>query len=333
MQFDQLKRRGFITLLGGAVAWPLVTHAQRPGRMRRIGVLISGGEKGPPAQAISGAFEEELRKLDWIEGRNIRIERHFSAGDDRRLRDFAAELVNTVPDVIVTNGTQATAILKQLTNTIPVVFTNVADPVASEFVATFAHPAGNITGFTSEEHSLAGKWLSILKDIAPSITRVLVLYNPDNSNWSGYVRTIDAAAPSLAVTVSAARVTAPDEIMSEVETFVSEPGAGMIVLPSGFISINRKMITDLALRHRLPVMYPYSFFAFGGGLVSYGSNFEDTFRRAAHYVDRILRGTKPGDLPVEAPTKFELVVNFKTAKALGLTVSPSLLAIADEVIE
>jgi putative tryptophan/tyrosine transport system substrate-binding protein len=328
-----MKRREFVTFLGGAAAWPWTACAQQVGGSHRIGAMISGGENDPDSQARISAFQGELQKLGWIEGRNLRIDRRYSAGDDGRLRDSAAELVNTVPDVIVTNGTQATAILRQLTSTIPIVFTNVADPVASNFVATFAHPAGNITGLTSEEYSLAGKWLSILKDVAPGVTRVLVLYNPDNSNWTGYLRTIDAAAPSLAVKVGSAGVTTSDEIARQVEAFARDPGGGMIVVPSGFASINRETITTLAVHHRLPAMYPYSYFAFGGGLLSYGSNFEDSYRRAAHYVDRILRGAKPGDLPVEAPTRFELVINLKAAKALGLTVPQSLQILADEVIE
>jgi ABC-type uncharacterized transport system substrate-binding protein len=329
-----MKRRAFITLLGGtAAAWPSAAWAQQVGGLRRIGALISGGENDPDSKSRISAFQGELEKLGWMQGRNLRIDRRFSAGDDGRLRASAAELVNTAPEVIVTNGTQATAILRQLTSTIPIVFTNVADPVASNFVATFAHPAGNITGLTSEEYSLAGKWLTILKDIVPGVARVLVLYNPDNPNWVGYLRTIEAAAPSLAVSVGSAPVTTPEEIARNVEAFTREPGAGMIVVPSGFTSINRETITTLSVRHRLPVMYPYSYYAFSGGLLSYGSNFEDSYRRAAHYVDRILRGAKPGDLPVEAPTKFELVINLKTAKTLGLTVPQSLQLLADEVIE
>jgi putative ABC transport system substrate-binding protein len=328
-----MRRREFITILGGAAAWASMARAQQVERRHRIGAMISGGENDPDSQARISAFQGELQKLGWIEGRNLRIDRRYSGGDDGRLRASALDLVNTAPDVIVTNGTQATAILRQLTSTIPIVFTNVADPVASNFVVTFAHPAGNITGLTSEEYSLAGKWLSILKDIAPGVTRVLVLYNPDNSNWAGYLQTINAAAPSLAVSVSSAGVATSDEIARNLDAFTREPGAGMIVIPSGFASINRATITALSLRHRLPVMYPYSYYAVSGGLVSYGSNFEDSYRRAAHYVDRILRGAKPDDLPVEAPTKFELVINLKTAKALGLTVPQSLQFLADEVIE
>ena len=329
-----MRRREFIALLGGvAAAWQSTARAQQAEGLRRIGALISGGENDPDSKARISAFQGELEKLGWIEGRNVRIDRRFSAGDDGRLRASAAELVNTAPEVIATNGTQATAILRQLTSTIPIVFTNVADPVASNFVATFAHPAGNITGLTSEEYSLAGKWLSILKDLAPGVARVLVLYNPDNPNWAGYLRTIEAAATSLAVSVGSARVTTSEEIARNVETFTREPGAGMIVVPSGFTSINREAIVALSIRHRLPAVYPYSYYAFSGGLLSYGSNFEDSYRRAAHYVDRILRGAKPGDLPVEAPTKFELVINLKTAKVIGLAIPRSVLVRANDVMQ
>jgi putative ABC transport system substrate-binding protein len=235
--------------------------------------------------------------------------------------------------VILVNGTQATAILQQKTRTIPIVFVNVADAVASGFVASMAHPAGNITGFTSVEYSLAGKWLNILKDIAPSTTRVMVLYYPGNANWTGYLPTIQSGARSLGVNLSATPVNTPKETAQRIEAFAAEPGGGMIVLPSGLTIANREEITALCLQRRLPAVYAYSFFASSGGLASYGSDTVDLYRRAAAYVDRILRGEKPGELPVQAPTKFELIINLKTAKAMGLTVPPTLRALADEVIE
>jgi putative ABC transport system substrate-binding protein len=231
------------------------------------------------------------------------------------------------------NGTLATDILRRLTGTIPIVFTNVADPLASGIVARFAHPGGNITGFTSVEASIAGKWLSLLRDMAPSITRVMFLYSGDNSNWSGYLRAIEAAAPGAGVTASATVVASSQDISSAIEAFAREPNGGMIVQPTGFMSDQRETIAALAIRHRLPAMYPYNYFAESGGLASYGSDSPDLYRRAAGYADRILRGEKPGDLPVQAPTKFEFVVNLKAAKAIGLEVPYSVLILADKLIE
>ncbi|HEY7300706.1 MAG TPA: ABC transporter substrate-binding protein [Xanthobacteraceae bacterium] len=328
-----IRRREFITLLGVAAACPLAVRAQRPDQVKRIAWLDARGEQDAIRQTSRRAFDEEMAKLGWTEERNLHISIRAAAGDDRRLRANAAELIAEAPDVILVNGTQATAILQQKTRTIPIVFVNVADAVASGFVASMAHPAGNITGFTSVEYSLAGKWLNILKDIAPSTTRVMVLYYPGNANWTGYLPTIQSGARSLGVNLSATPVNTPKETAQRIEAFAAEPGGGMIVLPSGLTIANREEITALCLQRRLPAVYAYSFFASSGGLASYGSDTVDLYRRAAAYVDRILRGEKPGELPVQAPTKFELIINLKTAKAMGLTVPPTLRALADEVIE
>jgi ABC-type uncharacterized transport system substrate-binding protein len=299
--------------------------AQRPNAVKRIGWLIAS-EAAYDRQA---AFLQELQKLGWTVGRNLQIDSRVD--DYTRLRADAAEMVSKAPDVLVTTGTAVTAIYKQETSTIPIVFVNVADPVASGFAASFARPGGNITGFTSLEYSFAGKWLSILKDIAPSINRVMVLFNPENPNWTGYLPVIEAGAPSLRVDVSAARATHDDEIARAIETFARQPASGMIVLPSG--TSRYELMVAQAVRHRLPAIYPYDYFADGGGLVSYGSDTLDLYRRAAGYVDRILRGTKAADLPVQAPVKFELVINLKTAKAMGIEVPNNVLLLADRVIE
>jgi putative ABC transport system substrate-binding protein len=246
---------------------------------------------------------------------------------------LAAELVALSPDVIVANGTPMTDIVRRLTGTTPIVFINVADPVASGIIGSFAHPGGNVTGFTSVQASFAGKWLGLLKDMAPRITRVMFLYSIQNSNWNGYLRAIEAAAPGAGVAASGTAVASSEEISNAIETVARESNSGMIVQPTGLMSDQRETIITLANQHRLPAMYPYNYFAASGGLASYGSDAPDLYRRAAAYADRILRGEKPGDLPVQAPTKFELVINLKTAKALGLAVPPTLLATADEVIE
>jgi putative ABC transport system substrate-binding protein len=285
-------------------------------------------------QSLYDVFPQELQRLGWTSGRNLQIHQSWASGDDARLRALAADLVRESPeDAIICTGTQATAILKEQTRTIPIVFVNVADPVASGFTASFAHPGGNITGFTSLEYSLAGKWLSILRDIAPSTTRVMVLFNPANSNWTGYLPIIEAGAAPLRVNVTAARVAAVNEIERAIASFAREAGSAMIVLPTATTVANREKIVALAAHHRLPAIYPYDYWTDIGGLVSYGSDTRDLYRRAASYVDRILRGIKPGDLPVQAPVKFELVINLKAARALGLDVSYNLLLVADRLIE
>ena len=330
-----MQRREFITLLGGAAAaWPIAARAQRGNAIKRIGWLSNPAEQDPRHQTELRAFHQELAKLGWTDGQNVLVNyRSALGGDDNRARALAMEMVTTAPDVILASSTQLTAILKQQTSTIPIVFVNVADPVVSGLVASFARPGGNITGFTNVESSLIGKWLSILKDIAPAVTRVMIPYYPANPNWIDYLRTIETAAPALRVNVSAAPVNHADEIARQIEPFVREPGAGMIVLPSGFMTFNREKIAALAAQYRLPAIYPNDPFAESGGLVSYGPDSVDIHRRAASYVDRILRGTKPADLPVQAPVIFELVINLKAAKAIGLEIPYNVLLLADRVID
>jgi putative ABC transport system substrate-binding protein len=282
-------------------------------------------------EPVYAAFPDELRKLGWVAGRNVQIDVRSGGTDERSIRGAAEEILAAAPDILVTSGTANTAISLQQTRTIPIVFVNVADPVASGFVTNLARPGGNITGFTSVEYSLAGKWLSLLKDIAPTVTRVMVLFNPVNSNWTGYLPVIEAGAPSLQVSVNAVRASNADEIEQAIETFGREPGAGMIVLPSR--SGSQEAITSLAARHRVPAIYAYDYYVESGGLVSYGSDTRDVFRRAAVYVDRILKGENVGNLPVQQPTKFELVINLKAAKALGLEVPYNLFVLADRVID
>jgi putative ABC transport system substrate-binding protein len=327
-----LRRREFFTVLGSAAAWPLAARAQQANVVKRIGWLTIDVENDPRLQSVYDVFPQELQRLGWTTGRNLQIHQSWAAGDDARLRVLAADLVREAPDAIVCAGTQTTAILKAQTRTIPIVFVNVADPVASGFTASFARPGGNMTGFTSLEYSLAGKWLGILRDIAPGITRVMVLFDPANSNWTGYLPVIEARAAPLRVNVTAARVVGADEIERAIASFAREAGSGMIVLPTA-TGASREKIVALAAHHRLPAIYPYDFWTDSGGLASYGSDTRDLYRRAASYVDRILRGVKPGDLPVQAPVKFELVINLKAAGALGLEVPYNLLVLADRVID
>jgi putative ABC transport system substrate-binding protein len=327
-----MRRREFIAGFGSAAAWPVAARAQQGGRVRRIGVLTAAGSNDTDANA-DAAFTEALARAGWIEGRNIDIERRFLVGDIGRNHADATDIVSKSPDLIVCRGTQITMLVKQRTRTISLVFVNVADPVASGFVASFAHPGGNITGFTSLEFSLAGKWVSILASITPGLRNVTVLYSPENDNWQGYMQTLQAGAPALGVSLRAAPAADISEIEHHIKSTSQEPGAGMIVVPSGVTNVNREMIAALAMRHRLPALYPHKFFATSGGLASYGTDTNDLYRRAAQYVDRILRGAKPDDLPVQAPTKFELVINLKIAKAVGVTIPETLLATADEVIQ
>jgi putative ABC transport system substrate-binding protein len=291
--------------------------------VRRIGVAMTEIANDLETKAEIEAIRQGLRGLGWIEGRNL---------DIAYQRD-PQELVRLAPEVILARGTPMTDRLRQLTGTIPIVFVNVADPLASGFVASFAHPGANVTGFTSVEYSLAGKWLSLLRDMAPSVRRALFLYSTVNSNWAGYLRELEAVAPSAGVTVTAAVVESSEQIVHAIEDFAREPGGGMIVQPSGPMNIYRETIFALAVRHRLPAMYPYDYYPVSGGLASYGSDTPDLYRRAAAYVDRILKGERPGDLPVQAPTKFELVINLKAAKAIGLEVPYSVLILADKLIE
>jgi putative ABC transport system substrate-binding protein len=328
-----MRRREFMTVLGGAaIGWPLAARAQGE-RMRRIGVLMGIAESDPARQSFVTAFTEALEELGWSSGRNIRIEYRWGAGDAERIRNFARELVEMQLDLIVGHTTPVVAALKAQTRTIPIVFTQVSDPVGSGFIDGFAKPGGNITGFTNLESSMSSKLVELLKEVAPTITRVAVMFNPDTAPDRGsyFLRPVEAAAPSLHVEVIPAPVHNDAEIEAAITTLA--PATGLIVMPDVFILAHREQILALADRHRLPAAYAYRLFAASGGLLSYGTDLADLFRRAAPYVDRILTGTKPAELPVQQPTKFELVINLKTAKALGLNVPLSLQAGADEVIE
>jgi putative ABC transport system substrate-binding protein len=327
-------RRQFITLLGGgAVGWRLAARAQQPDQVRRIGVFTSGAESDPSAQAYVRALRQGLEKLGWIEGRNIRADYRWASGDVNRLRADAAEMVDLTPDVILCGGTQLTEILRQKTGAIPIVFVHVADPIAGGLVQSLARPDNNITGFTAYDSSISEKWLEVLKKIAPRLTQVLVLVDPQNPTWMLHVPTMEKVAPSFAVQLTTVHVRSPEEIERAIDAFVATPNAGMIVLPSVMTGDQRDLIINLASKHRMPAIYALRAFVSSGGLIYYSSDWADLYRRAASYVDRILKGAKPGDLPVQQPVKFELIINLKTAKAFDLTVPPTLLALADEVIE
>jgi putative tryptophan/tyrosine transport system substrate-binding protein len=327
-----MRRRQFIAGLGGMVAWPVMARAQQGERVRRIGVLMPYDETDSEAKARVAAFREGLEKLGWTEGRNISFDYRWALDPDR-LRAYATGLVGMTPDVIFAAGGASLVALQKATQTIPIVFAGVADPVANGFVASVARPGGNITGFTTYEQTIAVKWLELLKEIAPRVTRVAFIYDPANPLSSGYLREIEAAAPSLGMKVSAQAVHNSAEIERMLDVDASALNNGLIVLASPVVTANRKQIIALAAKHRLPAIYHFRDFVTAGGLASYGADLLDLERRAATYVDRILKGGKPSDLPVQFATKFALVINLKTAKALGLTVPQSILLRADEVIE
>lgn len=333
-----MKRREFIGLLGGATvaasaAWPGAGLAQQHDRTRRIAVLSGLAEDDPEARLRVASFEKGLRDLGWIKGKNLQIEYRW-AGDGKLLRGYAAELVASKPELILANSTPVATALREQTRTVPVVFVQVTDPVGQGLVASFKEPGGNLTGITNFEFSIGSKWLETLKEIAPHVVRVGLVFNPDTAPFAPlFVRSIEVTAASfvMASTLAAARNAA--ELERAIEASAREPNGGLVVLPDVSTVNHRNEIIALAARHRLPTIYPYRFFAASGGLVSYGSDVADVYRRAASYVDRILRGAKPANLPVEAPTRFELVINLKTAQALGLDVPPRLVALADDVIE
>ena len=330
-----MTRREFITLLGGAAAWPLAARAQQDGRMRRIGVLIPLAESDAEAQSELSAFRERLQHLGWTNGRNAQIDTRWAAGDVGRIRTYAKELVALQPDVILARTTPVTAALLQETRTIPIVFVGPSDPVGAGFAASMARPGGNATGFTNVEASLGGKWVELLKEINPRTARIAVMFDPKTSPGGGsfYLRLVQDAAQSIAVETIATPVQDAAEIERAIEAIAREPGAGLLVTPDVTTHTNRALIISLAARHRLPAVYAYQFYISEGGLASYGIDVIDLYRRAATYVDRILRGEKPDQLAVQAPVKFQLAINLKTAKALGLDVPATLLARADEVIE
>jgi putative ABC transport system substrate-binding protein len=327
-----IRRRTFIAALGGAAAWPVVAGAQQPG-MRRIGVLISTDENDPAAKARVSAFTHALVDLGWTDGRNVRIDLRWGGGDINRIRAHAQELVGLQPDIIVTNGTPATAAVKRETRTIPIVFATIGDPVARGLVARLDRPSGNITGFGGFEPSLGGKWLELLSEIAPGLKRAAIMFNPGTSPASAYMSSLETAARSLKVVPMIAPVHSDAEIEAAIIALGREPGGGLVVMPDGFMNAHRAAIILAAARNNVPAVYAFSYFARDGGLLSYGADPIDFLRRTASYVDRILRGAKPAELPVQFPTKFEMAVNLKTAKALGLTVPQSILLRADEVIE
>ena len=334
MQFDQLKRRDFITLLGGAAAtWPLAARAQQPDRVRRIGMLMLYAQTDREGQARIAAFLDALQRLGWTDGRNVRFEYRWSAGEPGRERASAAELVHSKPDVIVVAGFTALAELQRLTSMIPIVFTQVSDPVGSGFVASLARPGGSISGFQNFEPAMGGKWLGVLKEAAPNMRRAAVLFSSDSAATVAMLHAAEAVAPSLDIQVAAVDIHGGVEIERAIATFASQPDGGLIVTPHPRLITNRASIILLAARHRLPAVYPFRYFAAEGGLMSYGPDQIDQWRGAATYVDRILRGEKPGELPVQAPTKYELVINLKTAKVIGLNIPPAFPLRADEVIE
>jgi ABC-type uncharacterized transport system substrate-binding protein len=333
-----MNRRGFMSLIGAAaVGWPLAARAQQDSRVRRVGMLMPYEETDPEAQARNAAIRAFLKELGWSEGRNVEYHFRWAGNDLARLRLSAAELVALRPDVILAPSTIATEALRQATNTIPIVFVNVLDPVGSGFAASLARPGGNSTGFATVEPSIGGKWLELLVAIAPATKRVAILFSTNSVSMlpdGPLTQTFDAASPRFpALELIRAPVRDIAELDSVIAAHSREPGHGLIVAPEPFTSIHYQAITLAAARHRLPAVYPYRFFTASGGLLSYGIDLITQYRQAGAYVDRILRGAKPGDLPVQLPTKFELVINFKTAKALGLDVPAIVLARADEVIE
>jgi len=328
----KLKRREFITLLGGVAAWPLAASAQQPDRVRRIGVLITLAADDPEGQARVAAFRQGLQQLGWTGGHDVQIETRW-ATSNIEARKHAAELVALAPDLILATGSPTVAALQQATRSVPIVFVNVADPVGAGFVDGLARPGGNITGFALYEYSMSGKFLELLKEIAPRVTRVAVLRDPAIAAGSGQLGVIQALAPSFGVELTPIGVREPGEIERGISAIAHGPNGGVIVTGSPLAVIHRELIIALAARHRLPAVYFYRFFVREGGLISYGPDSIDPYRRAAGYVDRILKGEKPADLPVQAPTKYELAINLKTARTLGLDVPATLLARADEVID
>jgi putative ABC transport system substrate-binding protein len=329
-----MRRRDFINAICSAAAlWPIAAHAQQPNRVRRIGVLMSFSESDAEARAWIAAFEAGLQSLGWGQDHNIRIDYRWVGGDLHRLRTEAAELVGMTPDVLFAAASPALVALNRETRSLPIVFVQVSDPVKLGFVASLARPGGNITGFVNFEHPIGGKWLDLLKDTAPGRTRVAVIFDPDNPSQPAYLQAIEAAAPSFGVQLTRAEVRNAAEIEHAINAFAQQPNGALLVAPNAVTILHRDLIIALAARHRLPAVYPYRFFATSGGFISYGVDLRELYRQAASYVDRILKGAKPGDLPIQLASKFELVVNLKTAKALGLTIPEPFLQHADEVIE
>jgi putative ABC transport system substrate-binding protein len=328
-----MRRREFITLLGSMAAWPLTARAQQGERVRHIGVVMSLAADDKEGQARLSAFLQGLKELGWMDGRNVRVDTRWGAGDNERARKYIAELIALTPDVILASGGSLVAPLLQATRTVPIVFTQTPDPVGAGFVESLARPGGNATGFSNVDYSMGGKWLELLKQIAPSLTRVAVIRDPETPQGIGQFSAVNSLAPSLRLDVIPANARETGEIERIIPAIAQTPNSGLIVTGSNFAVVHRELIIKLANQYKLPAIYPLSLFAADGGLICYGAEAIEPHTRAASYVDRILKGEKPGDLPVQAPTKYELVINLKTAKALGLSVPPSLLAQANEVIE
>ena len=330
-----MRRRDFISLVSNAVAWPIVAKAQQTERVRRIGVIFGAGIDVDDVDLRNrlGSFEQGLKEAGWIDGQNIRIELRAGAGDADRIRDYATELVAFAPDLILVSGAAAAAPVLKATHSVPVVFLGIVDPVGAGFVNSLARPGGNATGFVSFEYGLSAKWLELLKEIEPKVTRVAVIRDPDISAGTGQFAAIQTAAPSLRMEIVAVSPRQEGEMERAIADFARSPNGGLITTSSALSVIHRDLIVGLAAKYKLPAVYHRRLFPVSGGLVSYGPDINDLARRAAGYADRILKGERPADLPVQAPTKYELVLNLKTAKALGLTVSPSMLARADEAIE
>jgi putative ABC transport system substrate-binding protein len=328
-----MRRREFITLLGGAAAWPLAARAQQGERMRRIGVLVSSAEDDLDMQARVAGFRQGLEKLGWSEDRNAGIDARFAAGKADQFQVLAKELVALQPDVIFAHSTPLVAALQRESRTIPIVFVSVSDPIGSGFVASLARPGGNLTGLLQYEEGIAGKWLAMLKEIAPGLARAGLMANPKTTAYDYFLRAAQTVAPSLMIEVVPNPVETAADIERVIESAARAQNGGLLLPPDTTTTLHRDLIITLAARHRLPAVYPFRVFVAAGGLMSYGTEQVAMFQQAARYVDRILRGAKPADLPVQAPTRFETVVNLKTAKALGVTVPPGLLVAADEVIE
>jgi putative ABC transport system substrate-binding protein len=328
-----MRRREFITLLGGAaLAWPARARAQQPDRVRRIGVLMGPSDE-PETEKRIGVLEQALRELGWINGGNVRIDVRWGAGNADNIRKYAAELVALGPDVMLASGGPVLASMLKATRTVPIVFVIVADPVGSGFVASLSRPGGNATGFMQFEYSLSGKWLELLKQIVPGLTRAAVLWDPAIASGIGQFAVMQSVAPSIGVELSPINVRDAGEIEHAITAFARDSNGGLILTTGPLVSVRRDLIITLAARHKLPAVYPNRYYASGGGLISYGADLVDQYRHAAGYIDRIFKGAKPAELPVQAPTKYELVINLKTANTLGLTIPPMLLARADEVIE
>jgi putative ABC transport system substrate-binding protein len=328
-----MRRRDLISVIGSAAVWPLAAYAQQASRMRRIGVLVNLSMDDPLGQARQKAFVQGLQALGWTEGRDVQIDTRWGGGDADQFRKYAAELIALEPDVILATSGATMPALMQATRTVPIVFVQVPDPVGSGFVASLARPGGNATGFAQFDFSLSGKWLEVLKEIAPRVTRVAVLRDPADPAGTGQFGAIQIAAPSFGIEVRPIDVREPVAIEDGIAAVASAPNGGLIVTGSAPAAVHRDLIIKLAAQHRIPAVYPYRFYAIDGGLVSYGPNTIDPYRQAASYVDRILKGAKPADLPVQAPTKYELVINRKAAKSLDLVFPQAMVARADEVIE